>query len=126
MTREEKDILIKELCFRLPHRVRMNVPLNIAGPVLQDVQPDSENVIVSGIRMSVESVKPVLRSIDSMSEEEQIALGKIIGTAAYKMIKGDLEPLRELLDYVGKNNIDLFGLIGRGLAIETESKSESV
>ena len=126
MTREEKDILIKELCFRLPHRVRMNVPLNIADPVLQDVQPDSENVIVSGIRMSVESAKPVLRSIDSMSEEEQIALGKIIGTAAYKMIKGDLEPLRELLDYVGKNNIDLFGLISLGLAIETESKSESV
>lgn len=126
MTREEKDILIKELCFRLPYKVKMDVPLNIAGPVLQDVQPDSENVIVSGIRMSVESVKPVLRSIDSMSEEEQIALGKIIGTAAYKMIKGDLEPLRELLDYVGKNNIDLFGLIGRGLAIETESKSESV
>ena len=126
MTREEKDILIKELCFRLLYKVRMDVPLNIADPVLQDVQPDSENVIVSGIRMPVESAKPVLRSIDSMSEEEQIALGKIIGTAAYKMIKGDLEPLRELLDYVGKNNIDLFGLISRGLAIETESKSESV
>lgn len=66
----------------------------------------------------IKECKPCLRSIPNLTEEEQTQLERLIGAASYNMLKGDYSYLKELLEYVYKNHIDLFGLIPMGLAIE--------
>lgn len=81
-------------------------------------------VSIEGLEETVNGVypikecKPCLRSIPNLTEEEQFQLGRLLGAASYKILKGDYSYLKELLEYVYKNHIDLFGLIPKGLAIE--------
>ena len=123
MKRENKELLLKDLSARLPYKVVAQVTYKdsegwkTGDRKVLGVYTDGQ-VYVDCVYTNIENVKPYLRPMSSMSEEEQVELGKLIGTASYNMLKGDMLHLDALLVHIYKNHIDVFGLIHQGLAIE--------
>ena len=113
MTQEEKDLLLKDLCARLPYGVKINV--NGEEDTLLELGVDTGWVNAS---YDIKEVRSYLRPMSSMTEEEQVELGRLIGTASYNMLKGNMSHLDALLVHIYKNHIDVFGLINQGLALE--------
>lgn len=129
MTREEKELLLKDLCARLPYFENW-------------VQYEGKNYIVTGYghgRVSLlsspfssasgpcplaEEVRPYLRPMSSMTEEECKELGdlqatienvgEILPNAPYY-----IEVARpEQLDWLNAHHFDYRGLIEKGIALE--------
>lgn len=124
MTQEDKELLLKDLCSRLPYGVIVNAHYkdgdgwkNNDRKLLGVYQHDGQ-VYLDGVYTTIDNVKPYLRPLFSMTEEEQFQLGKLLGAASYNMLKENYSSLKELLEYVYKNHIDLFGLIPMGFAVE--------
>ena len=116
MTQEEKSLLLKDLCARLPYKVKVClyeketcILLGIDGyEVYLDVDSDS---------FHIESIKPYLRPISSMTEEEKKELrDKNILIAI--STSGTVETTIDGFDWLNKNMFDYRGLILKGLAIE--------
>jgi hypothetical protein len=101
MTREEKDILLKDLCARLPYGVKISV--NDKIETLQGII-EYEEFLSSDIT----EVKPYLLPISSMTEEQQIDFTKFIANG----IHGP----NILYDWYNRNHFDYRGLIPMGLA----------
>lgn len=119
MTKEEKRLLLQDLCGRLPYGVKVDVDGNIHSLVgLLNELVSAGYDINDFDDYTLEGVKPYLRPIFSMTDEEIFQLGRLTGAASYNMLKGDYSSLEELLKYIYKNHIDYFGLISRGLALE--------
>ena len=117
MTQEDiRELQYRDLSSRLPYGVMVEVD-GYGTSELKGI--DNRTVSTErGINYPWMLARPYLRSLSSLSEEEQIELGKLIGTAAYNMIKGHMSHLDALLVHVYKNHIDLFELIPKGLALE--------
>lgn len=138
MRQEYEELLLKELCARLPHNVKCYVPIvnktmTLTGKRLNyfcfhdeadglDYSHEHE-VVLDPFNNSNEIVKPYLRPISSLAEKEQIALGKLIGGASYNILFTDFSYLKKLLEHVYKNHIDIFGLIPKGLAIKVTEEN---
>ena len=110
-----KRLLLKVLCAMLPYGVK----IQRYGDGLDDSAPFVLRYNNTELKPIIElGWKPYLRPMSSITEEEQIELGKLIGTASYNMLKGDMSHLDALLTHIYKNHIDVFGLIPQGLALE--------
>ena len=131
MTKEEKTLLTKVLCEQLPYNVKVHckwfmyqeeTPTEDIGVL---VQISNKKALVKRQNQTTSfylnscgcSILPYLRPLFSLTEEEQYQLGRLIGTCSYNMIKGEWSSLEDLLEFVHKNHIDIFGLIPKGLAI---------
>ena len=133
MTNEEKELLLKDLCARLPHGVRVCYKIRLKDKPI--------DVTLSGLLLdyfnnkTVVEIKPFLRPMSSMNIEEgerleQIAketLGDFMfeaeedGGAIYHMTKWKtLSPA--MFDYLNSIHIDYRGLIGKGLALEAPER----
>lgn len=103
MTQEEKELLLKDLCARLPYEVKINI--NGEEDTLLELGVDTGWVNAS---YDIEDVKPYLRPMSSMTEEE---------FNEYESIKGWKKEY-ELIDWLNAHHFDYRGLIERGLALE--------
>lgn len=136
MTKEEKQLLLIDLCARLPYEVKCLVNFDDGTEDIMTLKTglpncfgrwDFRNKDYSGCS---NSFKPYLRPMSSMTVEEgerleQIAketLGDFMfeaeedGGAIYHMDKWKtLSPA--MFDYLNSIHIDYRGLIGRGLAL---------
>ena len=138
MKQEEKDLLLKDLCARLPYNVRMyeinpihNIQLEL---FLASVTCESNIAVKTknkGIMCgAIEEFKPYLFPISSMTEEQreeflniqteerQILLNALI---EYKSGKYDKIPIiapYKQIEWLNKNHFDYRGLIEKGLAID--------
>jgi len=135
MTNEEKQILLKDLCARLPYGVK----IRIEYPFIEekDWYPedlyglDLRREVIADTSIRIEEFKPYLRPMSSMNVEEgekleQIAietLGDFMfeaeedGGAIYHMDKWKkISPA--MFDYLNSIHIDYRGLIKMGLALE--------
>ena len=109
MTQEEKELLIKDLCARLPYGVKMSVNDNVE--VLQGINIVDNIVEYSSFLASeIEDCKPYLFPLSSMTEEQQSDLTKFVANG----IHGE----NILYDWYNKNHFDYRGLIKKGLAID--------
>ena len=77
MTQEDKELLLKDLCARLPYGVicRYEAVVPFLGDVLnygplQEIRRKGEYFIVNGADCLYEDVRPYLRPMSSMTEEE--------------------------------------------------------
>ena len=112
MTQEEKDLLLKDLCARLPYGVKVNN--EIQGDFI--IYGICENYIFARTTTShadfrIENIKPYLFPLSSMTEEQQINLTKFVANG----INGE----NILYDWYNKNHFYYRGLIPMGLAIDT-------
>jgi len=122
MTQEKKQLLLKDLCSRLPYGVIINTPSNIFDPdSREDVKLDSIFEIDGNFYITeeggwpIEECKPYLRPMSSMTKIEK---------EIYKSLKEDIdEDYSEitqlpLIDWLNKSMFDYRGLIPRGFALE--------
>ena len=114
MTQEQKDLLLKDLCVRLPHGVKISVNDKVES--LQGINI-LDNVVEydSCLSSDIEEVKPYLFPLSSMTEEQSKIyhelIGGMFGTSA-------LINFEVLEDFFHKNHLDYKGLIEKNLAID--------
>ena len=129
MTQEHKELLLKDLCSRLPYGVKISVNNNIES--LQGINV-LDNVIEYGSFLSsgIEEVKPYLFPLLSMTKEQLFEVQEIMGKNEIKIEEGFLHivdsnrntiaylEILALLEWFYKNHFDIYGLISMGLAID--------
>lgn len=112
MTREEKQLLLRDLCARLPYGVRVKElePTKELELYLTSIYHDTVQVetMTGGIMAcSIEAIKPYLRPMSSMTEDEEDEL--------YSARMGNYG---EDVDWLNAHHFDYRGLIKKGLALE--------
>ena len=119
MTQEEKELLIKDLCARLPYGVKINEntqgDFTVIGLTMERVFTTCET---EGCHndFPVECVKPYLFPLSSMTEEQEKEYNNL---NCYEL--GCFPHSEEALDYLIKNHFDYRYLIEKGLAIDATS-----
>lgn len=115
MTQEQKDLLLKDLCGRLPYRVKVQIKDEIV--VLDSICDDDgyHFNFIGGDRegVNIENIKPYLFPLSSMTKEQK------------KHIRDNhtFGATHELFDWLDKNNFDYRGLIPMGLAEDATGKN---
>ena len=122
MTQKDKELLLKDLCVRLPFKVKISVNDKIES--LQGINI-LDNVVEYGSFLScnIEEVKPYLRPMSSMTDEEKLEYRKTqwVYQADYCATEyfDDIDSYDWLnKDWLNKNHFDYRGLIEKGLAID--------
>jgi hypothetical protein len=110
ITKEDKELLLKDLCARLPYGVKARV-YNHWSDDVQDETITIENLHQLIKTFSIEDIKPYLFPLSSMTEEQKkedydICKEYIIGYES------------NLIDFYNKYHLDYRGLIEKGLAID--------
>lgn len=119
MTKEEKDLLFKDLAQRLPYRVKVHIPFLNHVETLIGLDIIDGEIRINGY---ISDVKPYLRPMSSMNEEERLVYLNL--TLDYTNNKSYKKPTIEVIDWLNKYHFDYRGLIKKGLAIEvTESNN---
>jgi len=119
MNEEEKDLLLKDICARLPYNdllVRYNgYDYNIISIGFGRVTLVKPFMSFTGPSPLIEEVKPYLRPMSSMTEEEKKKWHRLIvdtqdveGQSATTLVN----------DWYLSKNFDVRGLIEKGLALE--------
>ena len=119
MTQEEKQLLLQDLCARLPYGVKckaydcINYPYNGDGFIIAIGQNYIETTYSSeeGI-FPVGGVLPYLRPMSSMTEEEK---NEHFGRT---MTIDIVQTSKEVIHWLNKHHFDYRGLIEKGLALE--------
>lgn len=125
MIQEDKELLIKDLCGRLPYGVILNC-CNTVGERLTAID---ENGLINH-DYDIDEVKPLLFPLSSMTEEQRkffnnlpIGIDKYGDISTKDDISGnslytDLELYLEVIEWLNANHFDYRGLIEKGLAID--------
>ena len=128
MTTEDKELLLKDLCARLPY----NPLVEYKGESYNVLGIAHERLVLCKPFMSytlkenplVEEVKPYLFPLSSMSEEQIVEFDKIAELDieySITQIKNDVLIWTSGLNrfnWLLKNHFDVYGLIDKGLAID--------
>lgn len=113
MTQEDKELLLKDLCARLPYNVRIRHYVNdidfYSNPLMTyDIDQLKNNKAI---------IKPYLRPMLSMTEEEKIE---------YRQKQTNYEfgyfDTYASIDYLNSIHVDYRGLIEKGLAIKASEE----
>jgi hypothetical protein len=128
MKQEYKELLLKDLCARLPYGVKISVNDRIEtleGVHVLDVVAEYG----SGLSSDVKEVKPYLFPLSSMTEEQKQYLknrfcydwdGEPYELWKYQIEIGETD---ELIDWFHKNHLDYRNLIPMKLAIDATDKN---
>ncbi len=114
MTQEEKQLLIKDLCARLPYGVKVkNVKNNF------DINIFNHNVEEIKFLIEEYNIKPYLRPMLSMTEEEKKEYDEISGQVkTFYGREAESHECAKLTDWLNAHHFDFRNLIEKGLAID--------
>lgn len=122
MTQEQKDLLLKDLCSRLPYGVKFvidndrNNVRTLTG--IDEAIPYEDWQMCAFARgvsaIPIEDIKPYLFPLSSMTAEQKTSHNFLKHSAYANPIK--------LVDWYNKNHFDYRGLIPMGLAIDATGK----
>ena len=129
MTQEEKDLLLKDLCGRLPYGVLLQCAGNIGEKL---VNIDKKGLINHD--WDIDEVKPYLRSMSSMTEPERFEVEQIIGydvevrddflsLLSPSIKRVSYAELLAVFKWLNAHHFDFRGLIEKGLAIEVTKEN---
>ena len=131
MTQEEKQLLIKDLCARLPYGVKVCARFNTGSRYTADVTAicadrdyieTRQNVLHTYRGSSVEDIRPYLRPLSSMTEEEgkewEQLLNYNLSDENEMMVTVFVEDTPDYIDWFHEHHFDYRGLIEKGLALE--------
>jgi hypothetical protein len=116
MTQEDKELLLKDLCSRLPYGVKVESTF---------INPDTKEHKLCGIeifdatsllmvRDKIGEFKPYLFPMSNMTEEQREEWQSLMIRDSYGILYHTIDSF----DYLYKNHIDIRGLIPMGLAID--------
>lgn len=136
MTKEEKELLLKDLCARLPYGVKCHYDCVVPVPKRELIKANSVDMLKGIIPMSdghigfmvgVDKVnalegdiKPYLRPRYSMTEEEKKEFYKVVYDS---MNIDNISPSVYVADWEYSKHFDVHGLIPKGLAIEVTEEN---
>lgn len=137
MTQQDKDLLYLDLCARLPHGITCDIndsSRNTLQGIIESVDisyMDNEPFFKvktdnKTFAVPVEQIKPYLRPISSLSQEERDKFCDIGGVISHKPSDGKLYLVAyfpEALDYLNSIHADYRGMIEKGLAIEVTDEN---
>lgn len=114
MTQEQKDLLLKDLCARLPYGVKISIPDLFTHKeeieTLDEIFKGDDGIYrVNSSGVWLEYVKPYLFPMSSMTEEQKKDMIK--SSCGYGSDKN-------VFDWYNKNHFDYRGLIPKGLALD--------
>lgn len=116
MTQEEKQLLLRDLCTRLPYGVILHIEFyDLQGDgklASRDIELTPGNIAYCFNNGHWVSVKPYLRLMSSMTEEEREYLEELSTFRALPHI------VRDKVDFYLERHLDYRGLIPKGLALE--------
>lgn len=114
MNQQDKELLLKDLCARLPYGVIMQMNNHNYLPAkLKSIDIDKELLEIGTIHdVFLDACKPYLRPMSSMTEEEIDTMWDISENNA------GAEGSSKITDLLNKWNLDHHHLIEKGLAIE--------
>lgn len=120
MTREEKELLLKDLCARLPYSVQCCAKNNhkISGSLV-GIIGENVHIFSSGHGVfSINVIKPYLFSLSSMTEEEKEEYCQLQQRVIYNS-KGVInEDVTKYINWCYKKHLDINNLIPMELAID--------
>ena len=118
MTQEDKELLLKDLCARLPYGVKCEVKYYDDAWELLAIYTNGTTYAARDIGYPIETYfedcKPYLFPLSSMTEEQRL---EYYGTFS---LSGDISGS---VDFYNKNHLDWRGLIPMGLAIDATGKN---
>ena len=125
MTQEDKELLLKDLCARLPYGVKCENYNHIDGRNVFKVTDIRNNGYICGTVnnhycwavFDLLELKPYLFPLLSMTEEQKMFLKQQNWCIAIST-SGTVETTIEGIDWLNKNHFDYRGLIEKGLAID--------
>ena len=118
MTQENKELLLKDLCARLPYGVKVKLGDN---PNIFDLEYRIKFAVMYGDSdklediLDITNIKPYLFPLSSMTEEQ---LPYYITTLKYSEETRGMVETPNSFDWLNKNHYDSRGLIPMGLAID--------
>ena len=132
MTREDKELLLKDICARLPYGVKMNHIADDEHSPKTLIGVAKDMITLEGLGgyecVDVEDYKPYLFPLSSMTEEQYEYISYNFGRDGLDYIKygtcdfhsstRNIEDIYKLVDWLNKNHFDYRGLIPKGLAID--------
>lgn len=117
MTQEElKELLLKDLCARLPHKIKFlreswNFESDQELSVIETLEDIDKDGYINNTKIyKVEDIKPYLFPLSSMTEEQKYQYNFYSRVA--------FADVSLLIDWLNKNYFDYRGLIKKGLAID--------
>jgi hypothetical protein len=116
MTQENKELLFKDLCARLPYGVVLQLTLweeKTTDCRLTGIDEDGNLTadVPADCAFSIEGIKPYLRPMSSMTEEEKLMYeGLMIGT-------DNVSYMLDVIDWLNAHHFDYRDLIQMDLAI---------
>ena len=132
MTQEDKELLLKDLCARLPYRVKY---MDLWNPdelptTLCDINVDVELIMnTDGFSLEVEKCKPYLfplSRLNSLTEEQKKTLKVMCdwndeeadAQSILVLYQKHFVMKTDVIDWLNENHFDYRGLIEKGLALD--------
>ena len=122
MTQEDKKLLLQDLCARLPYGVKASY---YGAEEERETWDEIEDITFDGYveigqySLSVESIKPYLFPLSSMTEKEWEDYQKIrMIDWVFGDINGTFINAGLIVDWLNAHHFDYRGLIEKGLAID--------
>lgn len=131
MTQEEKSLLLKDLCARLPYSVKCHeADVEYTFDIIGTTSNNKEFVFSDGYERNLEQIKPYLRPMSSMTDDEKKELLTVVDSETEDTIdqlrtgncgimegKYHFNSLKEF-DWLNAHYFDYRGLIEKGLALQ--------
>lgn len=136
MTQEDKELLLRDLCARLPYNVICQVEFKENGKynskvmLLSGIFTDEAYFTTKGGSIYSNEYKPYLFPLSSMTKEQLFEVQEILGKNEIEIDDGFLRivdsdrnvitylEILAVLEWFYKNHFDINGLISKGLAID--------
>ena len=110
MTQQDKELLIRDLCARLPYDVKVLYDnkvfsIDYVSSIHEEIKLDT----CDNYTINVSDVKPYLFPLSSMTEEQK--------KEWFYTLSSDYHITYDTVDWCNKNHFDYRGLIEKGLAL---------
>lgn len=119
MTNEDKNLLLKDICARLPYNIIIHDIRLRYDWCLREIYVSAKNsTSVNFSYEDVENFQPYLRPMSSMTEKESQEYYELTYIEEKRYILPSL--LVEITDWLNAHHFDYRGLIERGLALKAK------
>ena len=128
MNKEDKELLLRDLCNRLPYNVMCQVEFKEDGKynskvmLLSGIFTDEAYFTTKGGSIYSNEYKPYLFPLSSMTEEEQRTLDSMCNGVEMVSRLSELKMFGKAFNWLNENHFDYRGLIEKGLAIDATGK----
>ena len=112
MTQEDKELLLKDLCARLPY----GVIIQIKDWTVLDAELKLGHI--NRLQINDVELKPYLFPMSSMTEEQKVIYGDLCYSIIQSLAKNMQSELNELINWLNAHHFDYHNLINKNLAID--------